>query len=130
MREIKYQAWNWKEIIIHSSLVNCLTRHHTPILPILLWWEKHITIIDGIPKEEWKLREYTWLKDKNGKEIYEGDIIKWRVTDKRCIDWHMIVEKERISNDFTDVYWYDTLCELWEVIGNIYETPNFLNKNK
>jgi len=63
--------------------------------------------------------EYTSLKDKNGQEIYEGDIVEitiygFGVTKRIVIEWN--------GNG------YGTVCEDFhrEVIGNIYENPELL----
>ena len=73
-------------------------------------------------------RQYTWLKDKNWKEIYEWDIcisdeIKWVIEFK---DWSYDIYKDwdiRYYSDSRSIY----LDEFWiEVIGNIYENPELL----
>ena len=74
------------------------------------------------------LREqFTGLKDKNGKEIYEGDIIAY--THYECypqngnITEHIAVEW--VNNGFRPFnYLNDTA--VMEVIGNIYENPELL----
>jgi YopX protein len=70
------------------------------------------------------LMQFTGLKDKNGQEIYEGDILCWPQYEydvryepiRFVVQW--LAEEARFSN--------------WdprggpEVIGNIYENPEFL----
>lgn len=82
--------------------------------------------------DEVELMQYTGLKDKNGKEIYEGDIIKF--TDNYNTD---IPEKIGVVK-FNNASFYITdgaySCYRWidiniEIIGNIYENPDLLEDN-
>ena len=77
--------------------------------------------------------QYTGLKDKNGKEIYEGDIVKSSIHDKLWVveyrtdtEYVGFVLKE-IGEDYISTFtsWRDV-----EVIGNIYENPELLKINK
>lgn len=96
-------------------------------------------------RSDGKLMQYTGLKDKNGKEIYEGDIL--HVTKVSMCG----VDKYNVAEYNTDVRWedgafvikgdadvdcYDTWLASYnnpdspqieiEVIGNIYENPELL----
>ena len=78
---------------------------------------------------EYELMQYTGLHDKNGKEIYEGDI----VADRSHTDLIFAIEYD---NEHAGYYmpeafeeecrWPISEVEL-EIIGNIYESPELIN---
>ncbi|PGM07218.1 hypothetical protein CN938_22150 [Bacillus thuringiensis] len=84
--------------------------------------------------EDFKLMQYTGLKDKNGKEIYEGDIVK--VSDHPFnssikVDGHYEVGYDSETMDLCCGGWYLHRMRHWaEVVGNIYETPELLGASK
>ena len=76
----------------------------------------------------WVLMQYTGLKDKNGKEIYEGDIVKTTTSIyeiKRGIGG-MFLQETCIDGD--EYLFRQLETEICEVIGNIYENPELLTK--
>jgi uncharacterized phage protein (TIGR01671 family) len=82
------------------------------------------------------LMQYTGLKDKNGKKIYEGDIIRIRETKED--NWEIYVVKyygdegypafdtdPQINCDCNGLSYAMAACEV-EIIGNIHDSPSLL----
>lgn len=75
------------------------------------------------------LLEWTGLHDKNGKEVYEGDICKTNTN--RIIE--ILYSEEQLRWDFRVIESgeYEALMYMeLEVIGNIYQNPDLLKETK
>ncbi len=118
MREIKFRAWD------NNKMKN------VPLEWIRRTNDGELSFTDGqIDHGEYLninkviLMQYTGLKDKNGKEIYEGDIIKFE---------NAFGIKEYVIKDMRD-FWINVAYEHLggskncnEIIGNIYENGDLL----
>lgn len=122
MREHKYQAW-------HKHL-----RYMFQVSAIQFNWfvcEGHKTwTIDEI-----ELREHTGLKDRTGKEIYEGDIVKGTASPMQVLFLHgsfVLADKDMQRRDtWADMRIFEDISQsvtIWEIIGNVYENPDLLEQ--
>jgi len=134
-REIKFRAWH-KGVKIMQLVVNLDWSTIGDRKIDGLWSIEGIDIVKTrssggstkfVRQEDYVLMQFTGLLDKNGKEIYEGDIVKDGEYKHQIIhsEKNLGFMLEEIKNGtLRDFYPYDID---YEVIGNIYENPE-LNK--
>lgn len=130
MREIKFRAWNGKEMFTNWDW---LTSEEGMGITLVGWLNNNYQVM-----------QYTGLKDKNDKEIFEGDIIKISygtvnfenkkeiVTDvyfgKAAFRYRHKDESGSVLdfNSVKIVRGYERITQDVEIIGNIYENPELL----
>lgn len=111
MREIEFRAWSKRVKIGKPHMI------HLPI-------GGDYSGRDLIEDEDWKVMQFTGLKDKNGTKIFEGDILEnGSVVCFRRGRFHPVYDGGN-AEDEEDDFW---LSER-EVIGNIYQNPELLTK--
>ena len=118
-REIKFRAWNKDDSNImfdpmnHPNGIRFQTCLSVPSIDIM---------------------QYTGLKDKSGKEIYEGDILtqggmpvkvifEYGSFRYECLDWG-------VYSGGRKEYLFSEGMSDWEIIGNIHENKELLNQRK
>tara|TARA_R110000764_G_scaffold199584_1_gene284919 strand:+ start:985 stop:1398 length:414 start_codon:yes stop_codon:yes gene_type:complete len=134
-REIKFRAWDApNNQMVYSKNEDCFYVN-----------TKGVLFMYGIPKtkgtvgnltryhKSYDVMQYTGLKDKNGKEIYEGDVVRIKGLAIKGTDYPIIFDKAAFG--FFEHHYSKQLWILgnfnpddMEVIGNIYENPELIGE--
>ena len=132
MREIRFRAWDKEDKkmfpVLEIDFVDGWVKMYCKIAG------RHYNYLDNLV-----LLQFTGLEDKNGKEIYEGDIVSVKyIYDKRTTDRAQVVWREDkagfglkslkgLTNEVYELYKITTEHNL-EVVGNIYENKELLDE--
>lgn len=128
MRPIKFRAWNKFEKVMYDNVQDF---SDDPNLPPSNFGE-----LLGLP-DEWEVMQFTGLKDRNGKEIYEEDIVEYKSGDESGVaiilasygganlyfEW--IEQKTSSPSIVTDCNIFRYPLELL-ILGNSYENEELL----
>ena len=136
MREIKFRVWDKinKEFSNHTN--------RDPFMDLsmgdIFYWERRQNedgvyegdiILKDENKNRFVLQQYTGLKDSSGKEIYEGDILKWEYPEE-----FLNLVTVRWTNEEEDYDGWVTTNLIGQggeckIIGNIFEKPCKVDHN-
>ena len=89
-----------------------------------LWVDETPMSGDKLPIESTPLMQFTGFTDKNGKEIYDGDIVTVRFSDGSGYDNPVEVSFE--NGSFWAGMGYLNDVKIIEVVGNIFQNPELL----
>lgn len=134
MREIKYRVWDSE----YKAYVQEYSDYVINPNGELLFYD-----IDGVFKwanmKVCTIEQCTGIKDKNGKEIYEGDVVAFEDSDGGYEYPDVVVNTgiveygelrfyftNRVVAEMDDFYIKGDRCDDVEVIGNIHENPELL----
>lgn len=124
MREIKFRIWDKKnKIFIYEWDAS-----HKRLTISLVGLVYHGGYDDVLPENDYVVQQYTTLKDKNGKDIYEGDIVRGEFFDEeyRHVE---IIEHEVVFHggafNIASSNWHKPTLE---IVGNIFENKKLLKQ--
>ena len=128
MREINYKIWDKKNkefLVIDGDLLLCWEGYTG-------WYIWKNGYGEYLEQSEIELSQYTGLKDSSGREIYEGDILEYKIQCHYTPSEYEEMKKDgkvpevitaTIEVKIPHIYDMDQDAE---IIGNIYENPELL----
>ena len=131
MREIKFRAWDtYDNRMKHKFTIGSVTNSDNNLWTCPTLWLEDTGWVNC---DTLVLMQYTGLKDKNGVEIYEGDIVRahsHKPTNFKIefIEGGFCATRNGVKYPIDINHFYPSIGCTIEVIGNIYENPELLEK--
>ena len=126
-REIKYRAWLKEEkkiVIVETIDFSEKSIQYLEKNEIIDAYLLRTTFLEDI-----ELMQNTGIKDKNGIEIYEGDIVICKYGPEITMEVKWVDEGFRTLGKYNGDNYVGYVKNSAEVIGNIYENPELLEEN-
>lgn len=130
MREIKFRAWvkplNIMQPVVNMNFYEILDSYKVIVAGC---GELDCGLCeDEYSEEDVAIMQYTGIKDKNGREIYEGDILKEGNIITQVVFYKNAYKERLISSPLNHLRNIFPLSMNAEIIGNIFENPELIKK--
>ena len=131
-REIKFRGrhlgkWYYGVVVV---------RNRDAEVPILIMQNDNLWLPLDI-EENCTVGQFTGFHDVNGKEIFEGDILKFTDDGLLCyVDWHKHLrkfylsfgEKQKENDTKSDIFEMMRMGYKFAIVGNIHDNPELLKR--
>lgn len=136
MRQIKFRGKRKDGVWVYGDLMH-LEKDFKPLIKIIDWSTKDQEVDPDT------VSQFTGLVDRNGKEIYENDVLEYD-TGKRYVVVYSTEGLDSNTNDFyigafmlkDDHNFHELICSVTrpyryaEIIGSIHDNPELLNEKQ
>jgi hypothetical protein len=126
MREIRFRAWDKqrKEYLSGGEVFLAIQPGKHP---------RNIVYLDNIKdpdmfKDRFDLEQFTGLRDKGGREIYEGDIAKDPDGKTHVVKWQCYSAAWEFYGKLGSSLFVMRYPDMFEIIGNVHDNPELLNE--
>ena len=131
MREIKFRAWHSEmERMYYGKLDD-------------MQWRSEVSAVTKSDIDEnyssFNVMQFTGLKDKNGKEIYEGDVVEYETYNGKFIGkivfeaGMFIMACDKFADSYkalSDFSNSEEWCEELEILGDVHQNPDLLESEE
>lgn len=134
MREIKFRAWDLKNKKIIPAVMSCIYRNRHSLHGDIYFYQAE-PFGEAVRIE---LMQYTGLKDKNGVEIYEGDILQPSNNEKKfysvvfrngCFERKYKFIRKYQGDQWEEISYLPVHADSFKVVGNIYENSELIERD-
>jgi uncharacterized phage protein (TIGR01671 family) len=124
--QLKFRAWSYTHSKFYTRVLVGNTETDDPCSSV--WNDEQKQWVE-FDKACGVIQQFTGLKDKNGKEVYEGDLVRFGYTENKVFFGEVKWLEDRASfgvvsgKSFQTMEYLMGYMSLLEVVGNIYELP-------